>query len=359
MAEVTEQIVREAPEIEAYKLGLMKAAQALPSPTLPAYQVAGMSDAQKRALEIGASGIGSYLPYLQQGTQKLQTGAATIGEAADVLRGADTRNQFSAAQAATNLGVGSLLGAAQGYDPYAAQAFMNPYTQAVIQQSLQEINRQGDIARQNLQAQAVRSGAFGGSREGIQRAELERNLAQTRNQAILGALQQGYGAAQQQAQQAFEQQQQRQMAQGQGLSNIGQGIGNLAAQQFGLGQSMAQGLGALGTQSANLGIQQAALGQTAQQLGQQDVNFLYNLGAQQQRQTQAEADALRATKMQEAMAPMQQIAFQSDIYKGAPSTQMAVTQQQQPAPSPFQQIAGVGTGILGTAAAANAASKFF
>jgi hypothetical protein len=38
---------------------------------------------------------------------------------------------------------------------------------------------------------------------------------------------------------------------------------------------------------------------------------------------------------------------------------MAITQQQQAAPSPFQQIAGVGTGILGTAAAANAASKLF
>ena len=469
MAEVTEQIVREAPEIEAYKLGLMKAAQELPSPTLPAYQVAGMSDAQKKALELGTAGIGAYAPYLQQGTEALRAGTATMGEAADVLRAADTRGQFGAAQQAYNLaaqpaaamgnlantagaglgylgaagqgidtaqqmamasrqadlapsqqlmgaGIGSLAGAAQGYNPYSAAAFMNPYQQAVIQESLQEINRQGDIARQNLQAQAVRAGAFGGSREGIQRAELERGLSQTRNQAIINALQQGYGSAQQQAQQAFEQQQQRQLAQGQGIANIGQalgaqnlqqaglgqgaanlygqlaaqqaglagqyagvagqqanilgqqsqlqqalgqGIGNLAAQQFGVGQSMAQGLGTLGTQAANLGIQQAALGQTAQQLGQQDVNFLYNLGAQEQRQTQAEADALRATQTQEALAPMQKIAFQSDIYKGAPSTQMAVTQQQQPTPSPFQQIAGVGTGILGTAAAANAASKLF
>jgi len=63
--------------------------------------------------------------------------------------------------------------------------------------------------------------------------------------------------------------------------------------------------------------------------------------------------------MQTAMQPYQQLAFQSDIYKGAPSSQMAVTTQQAPAPSPFQQIAGVGTGILGTAAAANAVGKIF
>jgi hypothetical protein len=46
MAETTTQIVREAPEIEAYKVGLLKSAQALPMPTLPDYQVAGMSQDQ-------------------------------------------------------------------------------------------------------------------------------------------------------------------------------------------------------------------------------------------------------------------------------------------------------------------------
>lgn len=465
---ISEQFVREAPDIEAYKLGLMQSAKALAAPTLPAYQVAGMTDQQLTALEAGQAGIGAFAPYLQSGAGALTAGTNTLGEAADVLRGADTRNQFQAAQQAYNLaaqpaaaignlsnvagaglgylgaagtdidtaqqmasqsaqanlqpsqalmgaGIGSLAGAAQGYNPYAAQDFMNPYTQAVIGQSLQEINRQGDIARQNLQAQAVRAGAFGGSREGVQRAELERGLSQTRNQAIINALQQGYGSAQQQAQQAFEQQQQRQMAQGQNIANVGQalgaqqlqqaqlgqgaaslygqlagqqaglagqyagiagqqanilgqqsqlqqqlgqGIGNLAAQQFGVGQNLAQGLGSLGSQIGNLGVQQAALGQTAQQLGQNDVNFLYNIGAQQQKQSQAELDALRATKMQQAMQPYQQLAFQSDIYKGAPSTQMAVTQQQQAAPSPFQQIAGLGTGLAATAAVANKAGIF-
>ena len=65
---------------------------------------------------------------------------------------------------------------------------MNPYQQQVIEESLRQINRQGDIARQNLQAQAVRTGAFGGTREGVQRAELERGLAEQRNAAIVGGL---------------------------------------------------------------------------------------------------------------------------------------------------------------------------
>ena len=301
--EVTEQIVREAPEIEAYKLGLLKSAQALQMPTLPNYQVAGLQQPQLDALRSGERGIGAYLPYLQQGTNTLGAGAGAVGQ-----------------------GITSLYGAAGGYDPRMGMAFMNPYMQSVIDQSLQEINRQGDLSRQNLQAQAVRAGAFGGSREGVQRAELERGLSQTRNQAITSALQSGYGAAQQQAQQAFEQQQQRQLA-------------------------MGQGLGSLGSQLGTMGIQQAALGQTAQNLGQNDVNFQFNLGSIQQKQQQAEIDALRASQMQQAMQPYQQLAFVSDIYKGAPSTQMSVTQQQQAAPSPFQQIAGLGTAALAGAAA--------
>jgi hypothetical protein len=139
---------------------------------------------------------------------------------------------------------------------------------------------------------------------------------------------------------------------------IGQGIGGLATQQFGVGQQVAQGLGSLGGQLGNLGVQQAALGQTAQGLGQQDVNFQYNLGAQLQRQTQAELDAQRATSMQTALQPTQQLAFLSDIYKGAPSTQMAATTQNQAAPSPFQQVAGLATGALATAGAAKTAGLF-
>jgi hypothetical protein len=301
--ETSEQIVREAPEIEAYKLGLLKSAQSLPAPTLPNYQVAGLQQDQLNAIRSGQQGIGAYQPYLQTGYNTLGAGAGTVGQ-----------------------GIATLSGAGGGYDPRMGMDFMNPYNQAVLQAGLQEINRQGDISMQNLQGQAVRSGAFGGSREGVQRAEMERGLSQTRNQAILGSLQQGYGAAQQQAQQAFEQQQQRQLA-------------------------MGQGLGSLGSQLGSMGIQQAALGQTAQALGQNDVNFQFNLGSIQQKQQQAELDALRASQMQQAMQPYQQLAFLSDIYKGAPSTQMSVTQQQQAAPSPFQQIAGLGTAAIAGAAA--------
>ena len=53
---ISEQYVREAPDIEAYKLGLMQSAQALQMPNLPAYQVAGMTDQQIAALNAGQAG---------------------------------------------------------------------------------------------------------------------------------------------------------------------------------------------------------------------------------------------------------------------------------------------------------------
>jgi hypothetical protein len=584
MADISEttQYVREAPDIEAYKKNLMAAAAALKPPALPAYQVSGMTQDQKEAIAAGREGIGAFAPYLQSGYDALQAGQSTLGEAADTLRGADTRNQFAAAQTAMNnaavpaaamgkladaagagigqlslgskgmgeaqdlalaaanqpgfdKGIGTLgLGAAQGAkaaaglgaaplaqaagnvaakdvtaqniqaaqmgpaqqvqtqsfgQPGTAQSMMSPYMDAVVKAQQRDAMRQAGIMGTQRAAQATKSGAFGGSRQAIENAEAQRNLStqlgdientglqsayqqaqgqfNTEQQARLAAQQANQQAglavgsqnlnAQQQAavqnaanqlqasgmsaQQAMQAalanqgvQQQTNLAnqamqgqygqagaqlgmqaagltqnvgqaqlgaanqQGQlgmqaanqygqmagqqaGLANqyaniasqqagilgqqsqlqqqLGQGIGSLAGQQFGIGQGMAQGLGSLATQGGNLGVQQAALGQTAQQLGQNDVNFQYNLGAQQQRQSQAELDALRATKMQETMQPYQQLAFQSDIYKGAPSTQMAITTQNQPSPSPFQQIAGAGTAALGIAGAANAASRLF
>jgi hypothetical protein len=113
--ETTEQIVRESPEVEAFKLNLMRAAAALQPPTLPEYQIAGVTPQQDAALQAGQQGIGAYSPFLQAGQQALGAGTATTGEAADVLRGADTRDQFEAAQQATNLAVSQCSGGGLGH----------------------------------------------------------------------------------------------------------------------------------------------------------------------------------------------------------------------------------------------------
>jgi hypothetical protein len=126
----------------------------------------------------------------------------------------------------------------------------------------------------------------------------------------------------------------------------------LASQQYNIGQSIGQGIGQLGQQYGTLGMQQLEAGRVGQAMGQSDINFLYNVGQSQQGLRQAGLDAERATYMQRLYAPYQQAAFLSDIYRGAPSTQMSTSAVSQPSASPFQTAAGLG--IAGLSAAAGA-----
>jgi hypothetical protein len=109
-----------------------------------------------------AGGLGSYQPYLQ------------------------------AAQAATG--------------PQAYQQFMSPYQQDVINTTLGQYDIQAQKGLPALAAQAIGAGAYGGGREGVQRAEYQSQS--DLNRALLQAQlqQQGYGQAQQLAQQQYSQQ---------------------------------------------------------------------------------------------------------------------------------------------------------
>ena len=73
MAEVTEQIMREAPDIEAYKIGLLESAKQLSDKavTIPAQQIAGFSPLQQAAFGQAEQGVGAYQPYLTQGGYSL------------------------------------------------------------------------------------------------------------------------------------------------------------------------------------------------------------------------------------------------------------------------------------------------
>lgn len=421
------QIVAEAPEIQAYKLALLQAAQEQTEKdiTLPAYQTAGLSDLQRVATGAGQAyadvgqGVGAYAPFLQSGANLLGGAQSAYQEAGKGIAGlqvAPTYQQAqqglqTAAQTAANIqpyvdmmgtgyqninqGTGVLgtaaqyaAGAAEQFDPSTiSSTFMNPYQQQVIDEAIKQIDRQGELAQQGLSAQAIRSGAFGGTREGVQRAELGRNLAEMKNQAIVGGLQSGYADAAQRAQAAFEAQQARQAQAGQSLAGIGQAytgqgvagaqiagqqagtLGNMAQLQAGIGQ----GLGSLGGQQAQtelakiqamqnvgqglgaLGQTQAALGAQSQALAQGDINTYLALGGLQQQNTQAAIDANRATQLQQTMMPYQQIGFLSDIYKGAPTTQSVLTAGAAPGTSPLAQAIGTGISAVGALGAAQKA----
>lgn len=449
MAETTTQtqIVREAPEIEAYKLGLLQLAQqrgAIPV-DIPAAQVADLSPEQRQALQMAQMGIGTYLPFLTRSGQAIEqagglyaglpvygmqaTGAlraaqnyalgqagAGLGQAAQLSSlglGYGQEAARSAGTAATTAGGYAQLGSdiagyyapgataagfagAQMYDPYSAASYMNPYQQMVTQNTLGEMRRQGDIARTQLASQAVRSGAFGGTREGIQRSELERNLQEQMSRTAAADYAQNYLQAQQASMNAFQNQQARMqqagnLALGAGQFQAGQAqtagqnilaSGQLAAgayQNMGqLAQQVGQQTGALGLQAGQLGLsagqalgqaevsagqlQQAGaagiaglagslgnLGQQASGLGQGDVSFMYNLGGQLQALEQRRLDAQRASQLQAQYEPFQRISWMSDIYKGAPSSQQTIATSTAPGASPISQAAGLGITALSAA----------
>jgi len=56
------------------------------------------------------------------------------------------------------------------------QQYMNPYTQQVVDTSLADLERSRQLTQQQGAAQAVRAKAFGGSRQGVAEAELQRGL---------------------------------------------------------------------------------------------------------------------------------------------------------------------------------------
>jgi hypothetical protein len=334
MAETTiqEQIVREAPEIEAYKLGLLQLARerAGVPVSLPAYQIAGLAPEQQQALVMAQQGIGSYKPFLEQaGTAYQQAGGLYAGLPEY------GRMAIGAVGGAADVGTAAGFAGAQGYNPNAAYDYMNPYQQAATQATLGEIARQGRIAQTGLAAQAVRSGAFGGSREGIQRSELQRNVLEQQARTAAQDYSTNYQQAQQAAMNAFQNQQARLQQAGNMALGAGQQLGQAAVAAGQLQQAGAGGIAGIGQQTANLG-------QMTSGLGQGDVSFMYNLGGQLQNYQQKVLDAARQTSLQAQYEPFQRISFLSDIYKGAPSSQQTISQATAPSPSLVSQATGLG-----------------
>ena len=209
--------------------------------------VAGASPLQQQAEQL-STGLGGYQPFLQ------------------------------AAQAATG--------------PQAYQQFMSPYQQDVINTTLGQYDIQSQKNLPGLAAQAIGAGAYGGGREGVQRAEYQSQS--DLNRALLQA-----------------------QLQQQGFSQAQQLAANQYNQQLGLA-GQAQGL--LGSQIAGL----SALGQT------------------EQAQRQAELEAQKQLEFQRAYQPLQTAQQFGSGVMGLISGYPQQTQQQI-APSPTALQTGLGS----------------
>jgi len=198
--------------------------------------------------------------YLQPGIEKyLDLATAQAGDAIDTSKfapsvvGLGALQQQAQQQAATQAGLGTLqfdptTGAVSGVSgtgvagfqpflqaaqdltsPTAFQQFESPYQQAVRDATLQAFDEQAAARQQQIADSAVAMGAFGGGREGVQRAEYQRKSDMDR--ALLQAQlnQAGFTQAQDLASQAFNRQQ--------GLAQLQP---QLAAQNIGISSGLGQ-----------------------------------------------------------------------------------------------------------------------
>jgi len=249
---------REAPGVEARKLSLYdEAARLAAQPVnLPAVQVAPISGIEQAAIrQAGQVGVG----------------APTVGAGITALQGA---------QAAPNI-----------------SQFFNPFQSYVTD----EINRQSQMAQNQLSAQAVASGAFGGGRQGIAQAELERaRLAQV-GQAQAQGFQTALGAAQTQRQQQLA---------------AGQALGQLGAQQ--------------------------------QAMSLADIQAQLQAGAIQRGIGQSQLEAQRQTALQRSYEPFQRIEFLKGIMTNLPTATSTITASTAPGANPLGQALGAGLGAYST-----------
>jgi hypothetical protein len=266
--DTTTQFVREAPGIEERKIELMDIARSAAEKPLyanvPDVRVAGLSGLEQQGLgQAGTTGVG---------------GTTTQAGIGSILQGQQ------AAMAGPNI-----------------SQFYNPYQSYV----LDEINRQAAMAQNQLSGQAVQAGAFGGGREGVQRAEQERARLGAVGQAQQQGFQTALGAAQQQ----------------QGLQAQ---TGLQAGQQLG-----------------QLGVQQQAMSQA-------DINQLMASGGLQRQLTQQALDAERQSALQKATEPLQRVEFLSNVYAAGPKSTSGITAATAPTTSPLAQSLGTGLGAYAT-----------
>jgi len=245
-------IAREAPGVEARKLALYDEAANLAQTkvNLPGLQVAGLSPLEQAGItQAGQTGVGA--------------GTVTGG-------------------------IGSIQTGMQ--DPNIGK-FLNPYQSYVTN----EIGRQGQMMQNQMGANAIQSGAFGGGREGVQQAEL-----QGRTLSAMG------------------------QAQASGFNTALQASQNQRQQQLMGGQMLGQ-----------LGAQQQAMSLA-------DINAQMQAGAVQRGVGQQGLDAQRQTELQRLYEPYQRVEFMKGIMTNLPTSQSSITQTTSPGYNPLSQAVGTG-----------------
>ena len=203
---------------------------------LPAW----LEDEAKRITQMTAGITDMNAQYVPYGGERLAglTTEQQMARQGAVQQSQAYRPDLQASRALTTMG-------AQPISAENISQYQNPYSQAVMQTTLDELERRQQISDQGMADQAVKSGAYGGARFGVQQAESQRNLRDIQAKTAADLQSRSY----QQALAAAQADKQRQGA-------AGQQYGNIAGQEMQLGGAGLSGL----YQAGQLGQTQAQAG---------------------------------------------------------------------------------------------------
>mgnify|MGYP003113741229 FL=1 len=332
------------PWLEAFQRNQLQAGfdltkQASPA-GVPAQTITGFQPLQTGAIS-GIAGLYGIDP-----TTGLPTGTGAdydpyFTEAQQQITGA--LGDVGTGQTTTAMGIPSLQAAQGQYDPSTSnyQQFFNQYQADVTKEALKQIDEQAALQRNQLQDQAQQAGAFGGSRMGVQEAELDKNILDIKSRRIFQDLAQNFQQAQDKAIGTYE------SAAGRRLQAAPL-FGQLGGAQAGLGAQKAQ----LGAQGAQLGAQQFTMGQAG-------LGSLFGLGqAQQAQQQQLENEKFRL-QTERQQEPYKRLGFMGDIIQGVPSYQSTMTMKPSPYTNPLLGALGAGLGTYGILSGAEGAGSAF
>ncbi len=273
---------------------LQQATRAAIQAGVPLEETAGLGGLEQTALLGAQEGIGSFQPYLQSYADAITEGVAAERGAAEM---ADPF--FTEAQRQLGAGLGGLLGSFGlqgpsardlqraslfGFDPRSAGAFFNPFEEQVVQQTISDVLKRGEMDEIAQRAENIARGgesAFG-SRAKLTAAERQSALARGLGEALAGIRAGGFESALDKAirESEFSRRALQDAAafeSGLGTAEFGargdvsRDLLNLGLQKTGLSRD-------IGRQLAAYGAQVGALGREQQELGQRERAELMSLG---------------------------------------------------------------------------------
>ena len=273
---------------------LQQATRAAIQAGVPLEETAGLGGLEQTALLGAQEGIGSFQPYLQSYFDAITEGVAAERGAAEM---ADPF--FTEAQKQLGAGLGGLLGSFGlqgpsardlqraslfGFDPRSAGAFFNPFEEQVVQQTISDVLKRGEMDEIAQRAENIARGgesAFG-SRAKLTAAERQSALARGLGEALAGIRAGGFESALDKAirESEFSRRALQDAAafeSGLGTAEFGargdvsRDLLNLGLQKTGLSRD-------IGRQLAAYGAQVGALGREQQELGQRERAELMSLG---------------------------------------------------------------------------------